>query len=91
MGERCNLTVTNIIVKTTSSTPFILYLGKNQLTRKGRLVVGEDKPLQLKIIRMFHEGSLGGHSGMQAIIKKINYSALLEGHRETGETGDLRM
>ena len=43
----------------------------NQLTRKGRMVVGNDKELQLKIIKLFHEEGLGGHSGMQAIVKRI--------------------
>ena len=44
----------------------------HQLTRKGRLVVGNDKELQIRIIRMFHEGSLGGHSGMQATMKRLS-------------------
>ena len=43
----------------------------NQLIRKGRLVVGENEQLQFKIIKMFHEGSLGGHSGMQATVKRL--------------------
>ena len=32
----------------------------NQLIMKGRLVVGNNKDLLLKIIKMFHEMSLGG-------------------------------
>ena len=43
----------------------------NQLTRKGRLVVGKDLLLQTKLIQLFHEGGIGGHSGMQATVKRI--------------------
>lgn len=33
-----------------------------QLLRKGRLVVGNEPVLQKKLIQLFHEGGLGGHS-----------------------------
>ena len=44
----------------------------NQLTRRGRLVVGKDLALQNKLIQFFYEGGTGGHSGMQATIKRIS-------------------
>lgn len=43
-----------------------------QLTRRGRLVMGNDAQLQAKIIKLFHERGLGGHSGVQATIKRLN-------------------
>ena len=35
-------------------------------------MVGKDLELQLKLIKFFHEGSLGGHSGMLATIKRLS-------------------
>ena len=55
--------------QTLAHSPYVW--ADNQLTRKNRLVVGDDKQLQLKIIRMFHEKSLGGHSRMQATVKTL--------------------
>ena len=43
-----------------------------QLTRRGRLVVGSEMTLQTKLIQLFHEGGLGGHSGMRATLKRIS-------------------
>ncbi|XP_073107382.1 uncharacterized protein [Elaeis guineensis] len=44
----------------------------NGLLRKnGKLVVGKDEGLRTKIVDLFHNSSIGGHSGMSATIKKI--------------------
>ena len=49
------------------------YSWKNdQLIRRGRLVVGSDRDLQIKLIKLFHEGGLEGPSGMQATLKRIS-------------------
>ena len=44
---------------------------EGQLTRKGRIVVGQDEQLQLKIIRLFHKGGLGGHYGINVTVKRL--------------------
>ena len=36
------------------------------------MVVGKDRELQLQIINLFHDGGLGGYSGMTATLKSIN-------------------
>ena len=56
----------------------------NQLTRKGRLVVGKDLALQNKLIRFFHEEGTGGHSGMQATIKRISTVLFWKGMEKQG-------
>nr|GEX56562.1 gypsy/Ty3 retroelement polyprotein [Tanacetum cinerariifolium] len=43
----------------------------NQLLRKGKLVVGNDSQLRQEILRFVHEGSQGGHSGVQATLKRL--------------------
>ena len=45
---------------------------QGQLRRNGRIVVGKNPQLQLQIIKMFHEGGLGGHSGMTATLKRLS-------------------
>ena len=44
----------------------------DQLRRKGRLVVGNDSDLRLKIIHLFHNTSSGGHSGILATYKRLS-------------------
>ena len=39
-------------------------LSQGLLYRKGRLVVGSNAALQTKIIPLFHDSALGGHSGV---------------------------
>nr|GEV82965.1 hypothetical protein [Tanacetum cinerariifolium] len=39
----------------------------NLLTRKGKLVVGNDSSLQHDLIEYFHAGTMGGHSGIMVI------------------------
>ncbi|KAK4397676.1 Retrovirus-related Pol polyprotein from transposon [Sesamum angolense] len=48
------------------------YEWRNQvLTRKGKLVVGNDKKLRNDILKLYHDGALGGHSGKQATLQRI--------------------
>lgn len=42
---------------------------KEQLRKKGKLVVGSSTPLQQQLIALFHNSAWGGHSGMHATIK----------------------
>ena len=42
-----------------------------QLRRKGKLMVGTDPELRLKLLRYFHNSAEGGHSGVEATTKKI--------------------
>ncbi|GJT06593.1 retrovirus-related pol polyprotein from transposon 17.6, partial [Tanacetum coccineum] len=43
----------------------------NQLLRKGKLVIGKDNDLRKALLRHFHSEGQGGHSGVQATLKKI--------------------
>ncbi|XP_070011785.1 uncharacterized protein [Nicotiana sylvestris] len=52
--------------------PFRSYTWINyQLRWKGRLVVGADHQLRQSIIRLWHSTPQGGHSGMDATIKRL--------------------
>ena len=42
------------------------------LYRKGRLVVGNQEGLHSTIIQLFHDSSLGGHSGVAVTIKRVS-------------------
>lgn len=42
-----------------------------ELRRKGRLVVGADENLRNKIVALMHDSPLGGHSGVQATLKRL--------------------
>ncbi|GJZ68923.1 retrotransposable element Tf2 [Tanacetum coccineum] len=44
----------------------------HQLMRKGKLVVGDDLQLKHELFKCFHESSQGGHSGVQATLKRIS-------------------
>ncbi|XP_019248471.1 PREDICTED: uncharacterized protein LOC109227729 [Nicotiana attenuata] len=48
-------------------------LSRNELRWKGRLVVGADHQLRQSIIRLWHSTPQGGHSGMDATIKRHKY------------------
>ena len=61
--------ITQLQQKNLTGSPYTWAQG--QLTRNGRLVVGKDKQLQIKIIKLYHEGGLGGHSGMTATLKRL--------------------
>ena len=41
------------------------------LRRKGRCVIGPSVDLRRKLLSMYHDGVLGGHSGAQATYKKL--------------------
>ncbi|OMO86983.1 Integrase, catalytic core [Corchorus capsularis] len=43
----------------------------NQLHRKGKLVVGDDRELRRELLEYFHNSPLGGHAGMQATLSRI--------------------
>ncbi|GKE39948.1 retrotransposable element Tf2 [Tanacetum coccineum] len=44
----------------------------HQLMRKGKLVVGDDLQLKQELFKSFYECSQGGHSGVQATLKRID-------------------
>lgn len=44
---------------------------QQQLRRKGKLVVGPDSGLRLKLLQWGHDSSIGGHSGRDATITRI--------------------
>ena len=43
----------------------------NELRRKGKLVVGIDGTLRKKILQWLHASAEGGHSGMNATVKRV--------------------
>ncbi|KAK8938871.1 hypothetical protein KSP39_PZI011490 [Platanthera zijinensis] len=48
----------------------------NILRRKGKLVVGKDAPLKQHLLQLYHDGAVGGHSGVTAThhrLKKMFY------------------
>jgi len=47
-------------------------LSQGLLYRKGKLVVGNSAALQAKIIQLFHDSALGGHSGVAVTTKRIS-------------------
>ncbi|GKD40675.1 retrotransposon-related protein [Tanacetum coccineum] len=42
-----------------------------QLLKKGKLFIGEDSQLKHELFKHFYEGSQGGHSGVQATLKRM--------------------
>ena len=48
---------------------FTWYQGR--LRRKGKLVVGKDQSLRTEIMTLWHAGSQGGHSGVEATLKRL--------------------
>ncbi|GJU46256.1 gypsy/ty3 retroelement polyprotein [Tanacetum coccineum] len=42
----------------------------NELRRKGKLVMGNNEQLRLKLVSHLHESPIGGHSGVQATMKR---------------------
>ena len=42
-----------------------------QLLRKGKLVVGNDPQLRLELLKYFHSSADGGHSGIDATVRRI--------------------
>lgn len=59
--------------KTADATSHPAYLITNQgLQRKGKWVVGNHRDLRARIIREIHDGPSGGHSGRDAMRKRIS-------------------
>ncbi|GKC53699.1 putative mitochondrial protein [Tanacetum coccineum] len=52
-------------------------LKEGQLLRKGKLVIGKNESLRTDLLLYFHVGPEGGHSGIQATIKKMNKPGLV--------------
>ena len=46
-------------------------ISQNILYRKGKVVVGQDKDLHSKLIKIFHDSPLGGHSGVAVTTKRV--------------------
>ena len=45
---------------------------RDQLRRKGKLVVGSDSALRTELLQHFHTSAVGGHSGVEATMKRIS-------------------
>ena len=54
-------------------------LSQNILYKNGKIVVGKDQDLYSKIIKLFHDSSLGGHSGVVVTAKRVMSLFLVEG------------
>ncbi|GJW41347.1 reverse transcriptase domain-containing protein [Tanacetum coccineum] len=48
-----------------------LFLGNKTLLRKGMIVVGQDADLRRELLQYFHEGSIGGYSGIKVTSHKL--------------------
>ncbi|GJR89940.1 retrotransposable element Tf2 [Tanacetum coccineum] len=56
-----------------------------QLTRKGKLVMGDDPALRLSLLTHFHSDSTGGHSGIATTTQRIQISMdFVEGLSNSG-------
>ena len=44
----------------------------DQLRRKGKLMVGADDELKLELLSYFHNSATGGHSGIEATMRRIS-------------------
>lgn len=43
----------------------------NQLTRKGKVVVGRNVQLRNELVQYFHSSPVGGHTGVQKSLHKL--------------------
>jgi hypothetical protein len=58
-------------LKTTpGSHPYYTWVN-GHLNRKGKIVVGRDLELQSKLISLYHNSVVGGHSGVTATTKRV--------------------
>lgn len=58
----------------TANTPLKGYTYENETIRyHGRLYVGTNGDLRCKIIAELHQTGVGGHSGRQATIKRVDH------------------
>ncbi|KAK8949103.1 hypothetical protein KSP39_PZI005439 [Platanthera zijinensis] len=61
-----------IAAKTADIGAYPKYLWQQgALTRKGRLVVGNNAALRTRIFQLYHDSALGGHSGITATYKRL--------------------
>lgn len=49
------------------------------LTRKGKLVIGNDLNLRRDLLFLYHASAIGGHSGVHATLQRIRQMILLAG------------
>ncbi|GJS13679.1 transposon ty3-G gag-pol polyprotein [Tanacetum coccineum] len=54
----------------------------NQLTRKGKIVVGNDPELKRELLQYFHGGVVGGHSGVKVTTHKMCLTLYWKGLRK---------
>ncbi|XP_071714207.1 uncharacterized protein [Rutidosis leptorrhynchoides] len=60
-----------LIMNPASSKHYVIT--NDRLTRKARLVVGNDLSLRRAIVQHFHNDASGGHSGVSSTFQKVNY------------------
>ena len=58
-------------LKTATGRPSKYSWEKGQLKRNGKLVVGQDPNLREKLLSLFHNSPIGGHSGADATMKRL--------------------
>jgi len=54
-------------------------LSQDVLYRNGKIMVSKDRDLHSKIIKLYHDSSLGRHSGVAVNYQKGNFPILVEG------------
>ena len=69
--DSCRKTLISELKQNLNTKSKYSWIGE-QLRRKGRLVVGDDQDLRLKIINLFYNTSSGGHSGVLATYKRLS-------------------
>jgi hypothetical protein len=45
---------------------------------KGKIVIGRDLELQVRLISLYHSSTVGGHSGITATAKRVKEFVLLK-------------
>jgi len=56
--------------QSTASHPHYMWVN-DHLNRKGKVVIGNNDELRIKLIAMFHNSVTGGHSGMTVTTKTV--------------------
>ncbi|KAL8140010.1 hypothetical protein V2J09_006031 [Rumex salicifolius] len=65
----CQKIISDISTKPDSHPKFLLVDG--ELRRRGKLFIGNDKELKLKILNWLHDSAIGGHSGRDATLHRV--------------------